>query len=229
LIPPLPQHAAGSASDLNTMSAPNTSKKAAKAARTPTKRTAKPSPHQKGKAAKNGNQHAIVLRPRKPSPKPRMVYSPEIGLKICERIALREPLRKICAEPDMPCEREVYYWKLEHADFMHNYARAREHRAESRADQIDDYIEMVRTGQLDANSARVMIDAEKWQASKELPKRYGDRVELDAKAALMVVETPAAVKALLEALPDLGVLPLKGSAALEAPVADISERDREGQ
>jgi hypothetical protein len=31
-------------------------------------------------------------------------------------------------------------------------------------------------------------------------------------AGLLVVETPAAIKALLEALPELGVLPLNGSA-----------------
>jgi hypothetical protein len=57
------------------------------------------------------------------------------------------------------------------------YARAREHRAEARADRIDDYIEQLLTGKLDANVARVAIDAEKWQASKEQPKRFGDRTE----------------------------------------------------
>ena len=33
-------------------------------------------------------------------------------------------------------------------------------------------------------------------------------------AGLLVVETPAAIKALLEALPDLGVLPVNGSATV---------------
>jgi hypothetical protein len=196
------------------------------------KRTAKPltpkdtapeEPESNGSAIHHSNGGLPTVAEAGPtSPKPRMAYTPEIGLKICERIALREPLRKICAEPDMPCERQVYYWRLEHSDFMHNYARAREHRAESRADKIDDYIELVRTGQLDANSARVMIDAEKWQASKELPKRYGDRLEVDAKAGLVVVETPAAIKALLEALPDLGVVQLNGSAT--AAITSNEER-----
>ena len=52
---------------------------------------------------------------------------------------------------------------------------------------------------------RLRVDTRKWLLSKALPKIYGDRLEVDAKAGLVVVETPAAIKALLEALPELGV------------------------
>jgi hypothetical protein len=86
---------------------------------------------------------------------------------------------------------------------MGNYARAREHRADARADRIDEICDELHRGKLDPNAARVLIDAEKWQAGKEMPKRYGDRVEVDAKAGLVVVETPTAIKALLEAMPEL--------------------------
>ena len=50
---------------------------------------------------------------------------------------------------------------------------------QSRSDRIDDYIDQVKTGKLDANAGRVVIDAEKWQASKEQPQRYGDRIAAD--------------------------------------------------
>ena len=64
----------------------------------------------------------------------------------------------------------------------------------------------------DPHRSRLRVDTRKWLLSKALPKIYGDRLEVDAKAGLVVVETPAAIKALLEALPELRVLPLNGSA-----------------
>ena len=64
----------------------------------------------------------------------------------------------------------------------------------------------------DPHRSRLRADTRKWLLSKALPKIYGDRLEVDAKDGLVVVETPAAIKALLEALPELGVLPLNGSA-----------------
>jgi hypothetical protein len=53
-----------------------------------------------------------------------------------------------------------------------------------------------------------LIDAEKWQAGKELPKRYGDRVSAEitgADGGPLQVEAAAAIRALIEALPELGV------------------------
>jgi hypothetical protein len=75
----------------------------------------------------------------------------------------------------------------------------------------DDLIDIA-DEQGDPNRNRLRVDTRKWLLSKALPKIYGDRLQVDAKAGLVVVETPAAIKALLEALPDLGVLPLNGSA-----------------
>ena len=46
-----------------------------------------------------------------------------------------------------------------------------------------------------------MIDAEKWQSSKEQPKRFGDRVELDTPAdggiAKAVAVSQVAIAALI--------------------------------
>lgn len=92
---------------------------------------------------------------------------------------MREPLVTICAEPGMPSERTIYQWRSDYPGFAQDYARAREARAESRADRIDQYIQEVRDGTLDANAARVIIDAEKWQAGKELPKRFGERLKAE--------------------------------------------------
>jgi hypothetical protein len=162
-------------------------------------------PNGKPKPLKDAHPANGTIRdePQSAGPGRPTMYTKELGAEICELTAMRVPLVRICEMPGMPSERTVYAWKRIHPEFQHEYARAREHRADARADRIDDYIEAVKAGTLDPNAARVMIDAEKWQAGKEQPKRYGDRLEVDAKAGLVVVETPAAIKALLEALPEL--------------------------
>ena len=78
----------------------------------------------------------------------------------------------------MPCRVAIYSWFRKYPEFANDYARARELRADSRSDRIDGHVELVVAGKLDANAARVIIDAEKWQAAHEQPRRYGDATML---------------------------------------------------
>lgn len=55
------------------------------------------------------------------------------------------------------------------------YARALEGLAHDQAEKLEEAITDMREGRIDAQMARVEIDARKWFASKFLPKRYGDR------------------------------------------------------
>jgi hypothetical protein len=63
-----------------------------------------------------------------------------------------------------------------HEDFAVNYARAREARADARSDKIDRLIDQMLKGEIKSDVARVAIDALKWQAGREMPKRYGDKI-----------------------------------------------------
>lgn len=105
-------------------------------------------------------------------------YTAELGHQICDAIASRVPLVELCEQPDMPCERTVYRWLRQHDEFSQQYARAREHRADARLERIDEISRKVESGALEPNAARVMLDAIKWQMSKENAKRYGDKVAL---------------------------------------------------
>lgn len=108
-------------------------------------------------------------------------YTTELADRICDLVASRVSVWKICAMPDMPSEDTLYRWKRTNAEFSEKYARAREHRAHARQDRIDFIAEQCGEGAIDPTIARVMIDAEKWQMSKEQPKAYGDRIEVDAR------------------------------------------------
>ena len=56
------------------------------------------------------------------------------------------------------------------------YARAREARADLRSERIDGYVADMIAGKLAPDAARVAIQAEQWQAGKEQPRRYGDKI-----------------------------------------------------
>lgn len=61
------------------------------------------------------------------------------------------------------------------------YARALEALAQDQVEKAEQVIEDMRSGVIDAQQARVELDARKWFASKFLPKRYGDKLDLEHK------------------------------------------------
>lgn len=65
-------------------------------------------------------------------------------------------------------------WVAEDNDLAEQYARARALQAEHYADEI---IRIADSTQ-DPQKARVQIDARKWIASKLLPKKYGEKVDV---------------------------------------------------
>ena len=97
----------------------------------------------------------------------------------CRLIASGLSVKKACDIEGMPNKDTIYSWLFEDAEFSDQYTRARERRADARAERIDEICERVDTGELKPDAARVIIDAEKWQAGKENAKRYGDRLQLD--------------------------------------------------
>lgn len=105
-------------------------------------------------------------------------YTDEIAEKICMAIAAGRPLNRVCKEDDWcPSEYTVYKWLDQFPDFAKRYARAREQQQEVLAAEVISIADTVK----DAAVARNMMDARKWYAGKVAPKKWGDRVEVDAK------------------------------------------------
>lgn len=116
-------------------------------------------------------------------------YTPEMAAEICELVSQRVPVVEICAREDMPDKATLYRWKRSNPEFCANYARAREERADSRQDHIDEIIDLVKRGELPPKAAQVIIDAEKWQMGKEQPKTYGDKITNEITGELAVTDT----------------------------------------
>jgi len=129
--------------------------------------------------AKSGSRKKPDKVAKRPPGRP-SIYTPEVIDALCAQVAARVPLAKVCSQPGMPSVGTVYGWLQdpEKAEFLQKYARAREFRANARSDFIDNIVSELKAGTIDPQVARVIIDAEKWQAGKELPKKYGDRVNV---------------------------------------------------
>lgn len=158
------------------------------------------------KKAKRGGREPrpVAVPPKEPLPpmpaelkemlatrQPGKVYSDEVKSAILEHIfcgiASRLTISDMCKQEGMPEPSAIYRWILANSDTRENYTAARRMRADSRADRIDEITDMALRGEIDAQVARVAIDAERWQASKENQQYYGDRVQVDGD------NSPAAV------------------------------------
>jgi hypothetical protein len=132
-----------------------------------------------------------VAAPKRPVGRP-SIYSQDLVDEICRRLSLGEGLASICRDEGMPAQSQIYVWLNRHPDFQEAYVRAREEQAETHADQIvaiaDETPETVPVYDKDGNQIDIKldsayiawqkqrIDARKWNAAKQRPKKYGDRV-----------------------------------------------------
>lgn len=128
------------------------------------------------------------------------VFSQEIADRICELISTTSRgMRSICKEDGMPAPSTVYKWLLEIDSFSEQYARAKECQADFLAEEIlaiaddsqNDTIENDETGAETANHewisrSRLRVDSRKWLASKLAPKKYGDKLDIEANIKSLV-------------------------------------------
>lgn len=69
-------------------------------------------------------------------------------------------------------------WLSDDDDLAARYVRAKEAQMELMADEI---LTIADDREEDANSRRVRVDSRKWLLSKLMPKKYGDKLNVDAK------------------------------------------------
>jgi hypothetical protein len=104
------------------------------------------------------------------------IYSKDLALEICARIADGDSLRTICKDPAMPSKRTIMDWQRANSDFAGAIEQAREHRADTRIEEIADIVEQVKAGTIDHNAGRTAMDGLKFLASRENPRKYSDRI-----------------------------------------------------
>ena len=132
-------------------------------------------------------------------------YTDATADTICQRLIEGESLRTICRDDDMPNASTVCRWLGVHETFRKQYALAREAQADTLADESleiaddgrNDWVEKrnaeggvvaLELNREHVQRSKLRIEQRRWYASKLAPKKYGDRLELDATVA---VKTPS--------------------------------------
>lgn len=123
-------------------------------------------------------------------------YTPEVGQRICERLAGGETLIAICKDESLPGESTVRAWVVKQVDdddplkaFQASYARARETQAMRWADEIveisddaarDTYLagedEIERVNHEVLARSKLRVDTRKFLMGKVLPRVFGDSI-----------------------------------------------------
>lgn len=120
----------------------------------------------------------------------------EIINEICEKISKGQSLRSVLKSENMPDIVTFYKWIDSNIDFVKQYARATELRAESIFEDIikicdateDDIIYDEKGNEIPnhnvINRDRLRVDSRKWMLAKMMPKKYGDKVELEHSGSI---------------------------------------------
>jgi hypothetical protein len=126
-------------------------------------------------------------------------YSKELADKICERLAMGESMRTVCADDDMPAMSSVFKWLREYQEFTEQYARAKQESADAMAEEILDISDNGSNDWMERNygeesvwvtngealqRSRLRVDTRKWLMAKMKPKKYGEKLDVtsDGKA-----------------------------------------------
>lgn len=112
------------------------------------------------------------------------LYCIELAKEICECIASNAlGIRDLCEmNPHFPSPAVLFVWLRKYPEFQELYAQAKRDQAEVSVDKLkewtnEDHIYIDENGKrrVDVPLLRVKIDTVKWEASKLIPRVYGER------------------------------------------------------
>ena len=102
---------------------------------------------------------------------------------VFDRIRSGVPVKSICREGGYALETML---RRLHSDRLSGrYVAAHEGRAVMHVQKIEGMLDDLESGRVDADVARVSIDARKWLATKYYPRMFGERQQIDVKTVDM--------------------------------------------
>ena len=108
----------------------------------------------------------------------RMFDDTEFWDKIFDGYAEFGSLPKMARELEIPYKR-LYYQISNNSDLNARYMEAKKAYAEMTVSQIQDITDKLEKGHIDPASAKTIISAKQWVASKYSPIQYGERQTID--------------------------------------------------
>ena len=106
-------------------------------------------------------------------------YNYELCLEICDLIADGKHIVDVLNSNDTyPSWSTFRRWKRDNYELQTLYTRSIQDKAEMLIFEINQTMQDVKQGKLDASQGRLIIDTYKWLASKFYPKMFGDKTDI---------------------------------------------------
>lgn len=135
------------------------------------------------------------------------IYSEALAERICDLVATQSKgIRRICDEnDDLPDPDTIYRWLRSRPTFYELYTRAKEAQLQRVEDEMieiaddgsNDWMETKHGKMLDKEAVQrshIRIETRKWLMSKLMPKKYGDRQQLEVSGSLDLASRLAAAR-----------------------------------
>lgn len=118
-------------------------------------------------------------------------YTPELADEICAAIASSELglVHLVKQNPHWPERANIFIWRRKYPEFRDKYTRAKIDQVEVSVEYMQELMnephkyfdEELGREVVDVSMMRLKMDAIKWQASKLMPKKYGDQKDLNTQ------------------------------------------------
>ncbi len=102
---------------------------------------------------------------------------------VCAEVAEGQTLRRILDQPGRPDRATLFRWLYADAALLEQYRTARSFAADLRFEELEEAAEAATECQTmtEVAALRLKLDMQRWALSKRAPKRYGDRIGVEAE------------------------------------------------
>ena len=114
-------------------------------------------------------------------------YNFKLCEEICDEIANGKNIIKILeSKEEYPSWPTFRRWKNEHEELRTLYVNSQQDKGIALENEIDDTMQLLKEGTIDASTANVIIQTLKWKMAKFYPKMFGDKIEVDQNTNMTI-------------------------------------------
>ena len=114
-------------------------------------------------------------------------YNFKICEEICDEIANGKNIIKILeSKNEFPSWPTFRRWKNENEELRTLYVNSQQDKGIALENEIDDTMQLLKEGMIDASTANVLIQTLKWKMAKFYPKMFGDKIEVDQNTNMTI-------------------------------------------
>lgn len=147
-----------------------------------------------------GNKNAVGNKGGRVS-----TYNYDLCVGICKRVAMGEHIKSVLeSDSRYPDYSTWCNWKRDNIELYDLYTKSIQDKAEMVTFEINQVMQDMRDGIIEAPVGRILIDTLKWYASKFYPRMFGDKVDVTTDGEKInqtnVIVSDELAKALIEKL-----------------------------